>query len=81
MTRTREQEDGRWIEPVEPPPLNSGDRLTRAEFERRYHAHPEIKKAELIEGVVYVPSPIRFEKHSEPHGHLITWRRESTSLP
>lgn len=24
------------------------DRLTRIEFERRYRAHPEIKKAELI---------------------------------
>jgi len=34
---------------VEPPPLNSGDRLSRAEFERRYEAHPEIKKAELPE--------------------------------
>ena len=36
------------------PPLESGDRLTRHEFERRYHAMPQIKKAELIEGVVYV---------------------------
>ena len=34
------------------PPLENGDRLTRAEFERRYAAMPEIKKAELIEGEV-----------------------------
>jgi hypothetical protein len=37
------------VAPVEPPPLNAGDRLSRVEFERRYKAHPEIKKAELIE--------------------------------
>jgi Uma2 family endonuclease len=55
------------------PPLESGDRLTRPEFERRYHAMPHVKKAELIEGVVYVPSPLRFELHAEPHGNLITW--------
>ena len=37
------------------PALENGDRLTRAEFERRYEAMPHLKKAELIEGVVYVP--------------------------
>ena len=41
------------------PPLENGDRLTQAEFERRYNAMPHLKKAELIEGVVYVPSPVR----------------------
>lgn len=55
------------------PPLESGDRLTRAEFERRYTLHPEIKKAELIEGVVYVASPLRVKQHGEPHSHIITW--------
>jgi Uma2 family endonuclease len=59
--------------PVGPPPLTDGDRLTRAEFERRYEAHPEIKKAELIEGVVYMPSPTRFDRHSRPHRHVATW--------
>ena len=34
------------------PELENGDRLTRAEFERRYEAMPDLKKAELIEGVV-----------------------------
>lgn len=34
---------------ADPPPLNAGDHLSRPEFERRYTAHPEIKKAELIE--------------------------------
>lgn len=55
------------------PPLNAGDHLSRAEFERRYHAHPHIKKAELIEGVVYMPSPIRFQQHSQPHFKIIGW--------
>jgi len=55
------------------PPLNPGDRLSRAEFERRHQAHPEIKKAELIEGVVYMPTPVRFEQHGRPHFNIITW--------
>jgi Uma2 family endonuclease len=53
-------------------PLESGDHLTRAEFERRYAAMPEDKKAELIEGVVYVSSPIR-DDHAGPHADLIAW--------
>ncbi len=43
---------------VEAPPLQAGDRLTRAEFLRRWEEHPEIKFAELIGGVVYMPSPL-----------------------
>ena len=54
-------------------PLNNGDRLTRAEFGRIYAAHPEIKKAELIEGVVYMPSPARYREHGNPHFHSISW--------
>lgn len=57
----------------EPPPLAAGDRLARAEFERRYQAHPEIKKAELIEGVVYMPSPVKHERHGKPHLYLGGW--------
>jgi hypothetical protein len=55
------------------PPLVQGDRLTRAEFERRYHAMPSHIKAELIEGVVHMPSPVRSENHGEPHADLIGW--------
>lgn len=55
------------------PPLENGDRLTREEFERRYTAMPHLKKAELIEGVVYVPSPVRYRRHGVPHAHLIIW--------
>ena len=55
------------------PPLENGDRLTRAEFERRYEAMPEVKKAELIDGVVYMGSPVRLRNHSQPHADLIGW--------
>lgn len=55
------------------PPLRPGDHLSRAEFERRYSAHPEIKTAELIEGVVYMPSPVRFEQHGRLNSDIITW--------
>jgi Uma2 family endonuclease len=54
------------------PPLEAGERLTRDEFERRYEAMPHIKKAELIEGVVYMPSPVR-ASHSQAHGEIIGW--------
>lgn len=53
------------------PLLENGDRLTRDEFERRYHAMPNLKKAELIEGVVYVPSPLRYQRHGRPHSMII----------
>ena len=55
------------------PPLEPGDRLTRDEFERRYKAMPQGIKAELLEGVVHMPSPTHFRRHGRPHLHLITW--------
>lgn len=55
------------------PPLENGDKLTRKEFERRYHAMPNLKKAELIEGVVYVASPLRIKSHGEPHAYIMAW--------
>jgi len=55
------------------PLLEPGDRLSRAEFERRYERMPSVKKAELIEGIVYMPSPLRARKHAKPHSQLGTW--------
>jgi Uma2 family endonuclease len=49
------------------PPLEPGDRLTRAEFERRWEAMPELKRAELIEGVVYMAAAVRNRKHGKPN--------------
>jgi Uma2 family endonuclease len=43
---------------VLPPPLRAGEVLTRDEFLRRWDAMPELKRAELINGVVQMASPI-----------------------
>jgi Uma2 family endonuclease len=53
-------------------PLASGDRLTRAEFHRRYLASPKSTRAELVEGVVYVSSPVS-GRHGQPHGRIVVW--------
>jgi len=63
---------------VKPPPLESGDRLTRREFERRYKAMPHVKKAELIEGVVYMPAPVS-ASHGQAHGSIMVWPSCSTA--
>ena len=39
-------------------PLSSGAKLSREEFLRLWEAHPEIKRAELLGGVVFMPSPL-----------------------
>ena len=49
--------------------LENGDRLTRCEFERRYALRPDLKKAQLIEGIVYMPSPVSVA-HAEPHAMI-----------
>jgi Uma2 family endonuclease len=53
--------------------LEQGDHLSREEFERRYDALPELKKAELIEGVVHMPSPVRWNHHATPHADVLGW--------
>ena len=55
------------------PILANGDRLSREEFERRYNNMPELKKAELIEGVVYMSSALRISQHGKPHSHIMGW--------
>jgi Uma2 family endonuclease len=55
------------------PPLVAGDRLTREEFHRRYEAMPHVKKAELIEGVVYMSYRVPFEGHAVPYAHFAAW--------
>ena len=55
------------------PPLENGDRLTLAEFEQRYGAMPNLKNAELIEGIVYMASPLRIRQHGNPHSSIIGW--------
>jgi Uma2 family endonuclease len=58
--------------PTRQPPMQNGDRLTRAEFERRYATLPNLNKAELIEGIVQMPSPVHVE-HMEADLAIITW--------
>ena len=53
--------------------LESGDHLTRDEFHGRYLERPDLKKAELIDGVVFVASPVRFDRHAAPHFAAIGW--------
>ena len=48
------------------PPLEPGDCLNASEFLRRYAAMPELKKAELINGVVYMSAAVRVDQHAEP---------------
>ncbi|WP_425618542.1 Uma2 family endonuclease [Anatilimnocola sp. NA78] len=54
------------------PPLEPGDCLSRDEFERRYEAMPHLKKAELIEGVVYTPAAVRAFNHGRPQQVIAT---------
>lgn len=58
--------------PALPPPLREGDRLTREEFLRRWEAMPDLKRAELIDGVVHMPSPVS-AIHADFHSTLSGW--------
>ncbi len=52
--------------------LESGDRLSRAEFERRWAGVPRLKRAELIDGVVYMNAAVSYP-HGDIHGALAVW--------
>jgi len=54
------------------PSLVPGDRLTRVEFERRHNVTPS-DNYELIEGVVYMASPVKAKGHSTPVNIIQTW--------
>lgn len=55
-----------------PPTLREGDRLTSHEFLRRWDAMPELKQAELLDGIVFMPSPVS-KPHSEAHSEMNAW--------
>jgi Uma2 family endonuclease len=59
-------------EPKTLPPLVAGQRLDRATFHERYEAMPPGTKAELVGGVVYMPSPLGYE-HGERDQELGYW--------
>src|SRR5438270_12657225 len=52
--------------------LKPGQRLTVKEFLRRWEAMPELKFAELIDGVVYMPSP-QTSDHGRAGIRVDTW--------
>ena len=53
-------------------PLVAGDFLDRDEFLRRWEAMPYLKRAELIRGVVYMPSPVGPD-HGTMENNLAGW--------
>ena len=54
------------------PYFENGDMLTLGEFLRRYDLS-DFKRVELIEGVVHMPSPVRFSKHASPDALINVW--------
>ena len=54
------------------PPLVAGERLDRATFHERYEAMPAGARAELIGGVVYMPSPVSAD-HGRKDGDAGDW--------
>jgi Uma2 family endonuclease len=59
------------FDPAGVAPLHNGDRLKQAEFHHRYEAYPEDVKFELIQGTVYMASPLRRD-HARRHVQLTT---------
>ena len=55
------------------PPLTAGDQLDQPTFHARYLAMPEGIRAELVEGIVYMPPPPVADGHSAPHAGLVFW--------
>jgi Uma2 family endonuclease len=53
--------------------LESGDHLSREEFHRRYLARPDINRAELVDGIVWVGGRVRAREHGEPHAWMVGW--------
>lgn len=65
MAMTAPVRTGPWLE--------SGDRMDQRRFHALYARTPEQFRAELIEGVVYVASPVRYSKHDEHAALVRTW--------
>jgi Uma2 family endonuclease len=57
---------------VSTPPLLEGDSLTSDEFLRRWEELPDLKRAELIDGIVYMSSPVSRD-HGDYQVFLCNW--------
>jgi Uma2 family endonuclease len=55
-----------------PAPLVEGQRLDQPEFHRRYEAIASEARAELVNGVVFIPSPVGPE-HGRAHVPALVW--------
>lgn len=55
------------------PGLENGDHLSAVEFMRRYEGMPGTRKAQLIEGRVLMPSPVRAKSHGAPDNVIQFW--------
>ncbi len=71
--RSKPVSERSWSDRQPVPPLANGDQMTRAEFERRWEAMPQLKKAELVNGVVYMHAALRADQHGIPHARLMGW--------
>ena len=58
--------------PVSLPPLVAGQRLDRVTFHERYERMPPNTRAELIGGVVHMPSPLSYD-HADVNAPLVSW--------
>lgn len=54
-------------------PLENGEHLTVVEFLARYEAAKDLRKCQLIEGAVHMPSPVRADFHAEPDNLIQFW--------
>lgn len=54
-------------------PLENGEHLSVVDFLIRYEAAKDLKKCQLIEGTVYMPSPVRADAHAEPDSLVQGW--------
>src|SRR5438552_2965948 len=59
-------------QPTKLPPLEPGDKLDQKTFHERYEAMPPRLRAELIGGIVYMPSPLRSD-HGFSHADVMAW--------
>ena len=60
------------IAPVLTSPLREGEHLTPDEFLHRWDAMPDLKRAELVDGIVHMPSPLSYI-HGDFEPRLSGW--------
>jgi len=55
--------------------LENGDCLAQPDFHRRYESRPDLRKCQLIEGIVFMASPVP-DKHGREHSDWHYWARQ-----